>query len=303
MRQDVAGRVVLVTGPARGIGAEVARVLAARGARLALVGLEPQRLRALAAELGPGHGWFECDVTDQAALDRAVADVVRTLGGIDVVVANAGIASNGTVAVTPVQALARVIDVNLTGVVRTVCTTLPHVTERRGYYLLISSAAALAAMPGMAAYAAAKSGVEQFGNALRLEVAHKGVDVGTAHPCWIDTDLVRDVRQDFVNFDRLLRGLPGPLGRVTPVRDCAVALADAIARRRRKVYVPGSLAVLFALRSLMTSRAAEWVMRRNARRLLPALEAEVNALGRAFGTHSVEEQARPAAATRLTSGS
>ena len=121
MSWPVAGKVVLVTGAARGIGAETARAAAARGARLALVGLEPEALAAVAASLGPAHTWQECDVTDQAALDRAVACVAETLGGIDVVVANAGVANNGTVAANPVAALARTIEVNLIGVVRTRC--------------------------------------------------------------------------------------------------------------------------------------------------------------------------------------
>lgn len=288
MRQDARDKVCFITGPARGIGAALARELARRGARLALAGLEPERLAALARELGPGHAWFECDVTDQAAVQRAVSGTVDRLGGIDVVVANAGIASNGTVAVTPIEAMARVIDVNLVGVVRTVSAALPHVVARRGYYLLVSSAAALAAMPGLAAYAAAKSGVEQFANALRLELAHKGVDVGSAHPCWIDTDLVRDARHDLGTFDSMLRRLPGPFGTVTSVEECAAALAGAIERRRRKVYVPRSLAVMSALRTLLGSRLGEAVMRREARRSLPALEGEVAALGRAFGEHSVE---------------
>src|SRR3954471_8785140 len=115
MADPISGKVVLVTGPARGIGEETARQLAARGARLSLVGMEPERLAALAAELGPGPAWFECDGTRQAALDGAVAGTVQALGGIDVVVANAGIASNGTVAVTPVDALVRTIEVNLIG--------------------------------------------------------------------------------------------------------------------------------------------------------------------------------------------
>lgn len=91
MAQSLSGKVVLITGPARGIGRETARRLAARGARLALVGLEAERLEALAHELGAGHAWAEADVTDQAALDGAVAHTVRALGGIDVVVANAGV--------------------------------------------------------------------------------------------------------------------------------------------------------------------------------------------------------------------
>lgn len=286
MRYEIEGKVILITGPARGIGAETARMLAARGARLSLVGLEPERLAALAAELGEGHVWFECDVTDQAALERAVAGTAEKSGGIDVVIANAGVASNCTVAVGPVEALVRTIDVNLTGVVRTVSATLPHVTERRGYYLLVSSAAALAPFPGISAYAAAKSGVEQFGNVLRLELAHKGVRVGVAHPSWIDTDMVRDTQQDLSGFREMLGKLPGPFGRVTPLRDCAAALVDAVERRRRKVYVPRTLAAAAAVRQLLASSLADFLLGRQTRKTLPQVEQEVRALGRPFGAHS-----------------
>ncbi|HEY0016381.1 MAG TPA: SDR family oxidoreductase [Longimicrobium sp.] len=287
MASSLAGKVVLITGPARGIGAETARRLAARGARLSLVGREPALLAALAAELGAGHAWFEADVTDQAALDRAVAGTVERLGGIDVVFANAGIASNGTVAVTPVEALVRTIEVNLIGVVRTISATLPHVTARRGYYLLMSSASALAPLPAMAPYSASKIAVEQFGNALRLEVAHKGVDVGVAHPSWIDTDLVRDQQRELGTFNQTLRALPGPFGRVTPLAECVDALVDGMERRRRKVFVPKSLAPLAAIRQFFSSPMAERATMKSAARMVPRLEAEVQALGRAFGEHSV----------------
>lgn len=286
MRYEIDGKVVLITGPARGIGAETARQLAARGARLSLVGLEPELLAALAAELGEGHVWFDCDVTDQSALERAVAGTVEALGGIDVVIANAGIACNGTVAVGPVEALVRIIEVNLTGVVRTVSATLPHVTERRGYFLLVSSAAALAPFPGISTYAAAKSGVEQFGNVLRLELAHKGVAVGVAHPSWVDTDMVRDAQRDLAGFRALMGRLPGPFGRVTPLRDCATAFVDAVERRRRKVYVPRTLAAAAAARQLLASPLADFLMGRQTRKMLPQVEAEVRALGRSFGSHS-----------------
>jgi NAD(P)-dependent dehydrogenase (short-subunit alcohol dehydrogenase family) len=288
LKYSVADKVVLVTGPARGIGAETARQLAARGARLSLVGLEPERLAALASELGGGHVWFECDVTNQSALERAVGGTAEALGRVDVVVANAGIACNRMVATGPVDALVRTIEVNLIGVVRTVSATLAHVTDAKGYYLLVSSAAALAPLPGISTYAASKSGVEQFGNVLRLELAHKGVGVGVAHPAWIDTDMVRDVRRDLGSFEEMLARLPGPFGSVTPVGTCAAAFVRAIERRKRKVYVPGSLGPLAAVRGLFASPLSEYIMGRNARRLVPRAEGEALALGRPFGAHSVE---------------
>jgi short-subunit dehydrogenase len=290
---DISGKVVLITGPARGIGAELARMLAARGAYLSLVGLEPDRLVGLARELGEGHVWFECDVTNQAALERAVDRTVELLGTIDIVVANAGIASNSTVAVGPVDALVRTIEVNLIGVVRTVSATLPHVTVARGYYLLVSSAAALAPLPGISTYAAAKSGVEQFGNVLRLEVAHKGVGVGVAHPSWIDTDMVRDVQHDLASFNEMRATLPWPFRSIMPVKACAAAFVKAIERRKRKVYVPGALALVAGLRYLYASPLSEYIMGRNARRLVPQAEGEAVKLNRAFGLNSVETASKP----------
>src|SRR4051794_22916346 len=97
-RYDLAGKAILITGAARGIGEHAARALARRGAKVALVGLEADRLAALAEELGPGHAWFAADVTDQAAVDAAVDGAVAALGGIDIVLANAGVANNNTVA-------------------------------------------------------------------------------------------------------------------------------------------------------------------------------------------------------------
>ena len=205
---------------------------AARGARVALVGLEGELLEAARADLD-AH-WHECDVTDQAALDAAVASTVDRFGGIDVVVANAGIANLGTVAVGPVDALVRTVEVNLCGAIRTVSAALPHVTAARGHVLLVSSAAAFTAMPGMAAYCASKAGVEQFANVLRLETRSRGVTVGTAHPIWIDTDLVRDIRDDLASFRTALRRLPWPLSTVVPSssasRPCSTASSAASAR-------------------------------------------------------------------------
>lgn len=253
-------QVVLITGAARGIGEHTARLAATRGARLALVGLEPERLATLAGELG-AH-WAECDVTDQPAVDAAVESTLATYGRIDAVIANAGVANLGTVAIGPVDALVRTVDVNLNGVIRTASATLPHLVASRGYALLVSSVAAFTAMPGMAAYCAAKAGVEQFGNVLRMETAHLGVAVGTAHPIWIATDLVRGFRADLPSFQLALRRLPWPLRSVRPVQVCAQALVRAVERRQRRVYVPRSIAVVQALRTVTLSRFADWVVAR-----------------------------------------
>src|SRR5919108_5990057 len=189
MDWSVQGRTVLITGAARGIGAESARRLASRGANLALVGLEPEGLERVAEQCGAGAAWFEADVTDWDALERAVEGTVERFGGIDAVVANAGIAPTGTVRLTDPAAFERTIEVNLLGAWRTVRACLPHVVERRGYVLVVASLAAVAHSPGMSAYAASKSGVEAFANALRVEVRPLGVDVGVAYFSWIDTDM------------------------------------------------------------------------------------------------------------------
>jgi NAD(P)-dependent dehydrogenase (short-subunit alcohol dehydrogenase family) len=285
MMSRLGGRTVFITGAARGIGEHVARVVAARGGRPVLAGLEPDRLAALGAELD--CPWFECDVTDQAALQAAVTGAAERTGGIDAVVANAGIANLGTVAVGPAEALVRVIDVNLNGVIRTVSATLPYVVARRGYVLLISSAAAFTAMPGMAAYCASKAGVEQFGNVLRLETHHLGVAVGTAHPIWVDTDMVRDAQADLPSFRGSLAKLPWPLNRTVDVTECAETFVRAIENRKRRVYVPGAIGGVSALRSVMLSPLADLAVRRRSRDTVPRMEAEVRALGRSFGTHSV----------------
>jgi NAD(P)-dependent dehydrogenase (short-subunit alcohol dehydrogenase family) len=284
------GRVVLITGAARGIGAAVAREVAARGGQLALVGLEPQRLQALSRELSTDeetpHYWAAADVTDQAALEKAVAGALERFQGIDVVVANAGIANTGTVATSPPDALVRTVEVNLIGVIRTVSATLPHVVAARGHFLLVASAASFTAAPGLAAYCAAKAGVEAFGDALRLEVAHLGVTVGTAHPIWIDTDLVRDAKADLPIFRQSIEATPGPLGRQVDVQTCARLFVDGIERRQAKVFVPPSIRWVFHARALLTTGVARRFMAREAARSVPALEDQVRRLGRVFGEHS-----------------
>jgi NAD(P)-dependent dehydrogenase (short-subunit alcohol dehydrogenase family) len=292
-RTSLAGKSVLITGAARGIGAELARKAAARGARVALVGLEPERLAALADELGPEHLWVEADVTDADALKTAVQRTVDTFGGLDIAVANAGIAPLTTVYTASAHSLARTIEVNLIGSMLTAHAALPEVAKRKGHILLISSAAAFTVLPGMSAYCAAKAGLERFGDALRLEVAHRGVTVASAHPTWIDTDLVRDTEAALPTFAKSRKQLPGPLGAYTSVEDCAQALVENLETRRRRVFVPGSVAVVSALRQMVTGAAAERVALLVSKKRVPQLERDIAKLnGQEFGKNSIGARAK-----------
>ena len=127
---------------------------------------------------------------------------------------------------------------NLLGVWRTVRACLPHVIERRGYVLVIASAAAASHSPGMAAYAASKAGAEAFANSLRAELAHLGVNVGVGYFAFLDTDLVRGADTHPV-FGKLRFELPGPLGKTYPLPDAVGKVVDGIERRARTVVFPG----------------------------------------------------------------
>lgn len=184
------GTVAVVTGAARGVGASLARQLSARGARVALLGLEPDELAAVSAQC-PGSAWWEVDVTDGQALVRTAAEVAQRLGPAGIVVANAGIASAGPLLLADPTSYDAVIEVNLLGSVRTVRAFLPQVVQTRGYVLQVASLAALVPIPAMSAYCASKSGAEAFAHSLRGELRHHGVAVGVAYLSWTDTDMVR----------------------------------------------------------------------------------------------------------------
>ncbi len=270
---------VLITGAARGIGAETARELAARGARLSLVGLEPELLSELTNELGEQHIWFEADVTDQAALDAAVDETVSIFGDIDAVIANAGIAPFGTLATGDADTFARALEINLTGAMRTIRATAPHLIATQGYILLVSSAAGFGPVPGMGVYAASKAGVETLAGTLRIELGDRGVKVGCAHMAWIDTEMVLDAESALEGFALFRSKLPWPLHGITSVDRCAKAFAKAVEKRKRRVYVPRSIALVERSRRILHGRIGERFLRRRSREAMALLERETDGKG------------------------
>jgi NAD(P)-dependent dehydrogenase (short-subunit alcohol dehydrogenase family) len=284
------GKTVLITGAARGIGAETARLLAKQGANLVLTDLDERPLKLLADELGADALTVACDVRDLAAMQDAVAQGVARFGGLDAVVANAGIASYGSVMGVDPATFKAVLDINVLGVFHTVRAALPALVERKGYVLIVSSLAAFGAMPGLAAYNASKAGVEHFGNALRLEVKHQGVDVGVAHMSWIDTPLVQDAKQDLSAFQQAIDKLPPPMNRTASVDSCAAAFVRGIEGRKRHVYVPRWVAVLAQLRNVVNSPAGERETNKHTATLLPLMDEEVRRLGRSTSARNVQQR-------------
>ena len=282
-------KVVFITGGARGIAAEVAHRLRDKGAKLVLTDLDRAELTALAAQLGEDRVLTAvADVRDLPAMQAVAAQAVERFGGIDVVIANAGIASYGSVLQVDPEAFKRVLDVDVLGVFHTVRATLPAVIERRGYVLIVSSLAAYTAAPGLAPYNASKAGIEMLANALRLEVGHHGVGVGSAHMSWIDTALVRDTKADLPSFGALLTKLPWPLNKTTTVDKCASAFVKGIEGRQSRIYCPRWVGAFRWLKPVLSTRVGELPIRKTTAELLPRMDAEVATLGRSLSASNVE---------------
>ncbi|NKZ03108.1 SDR family oxidoreductase [Actinomadura latina] len=267
------GRVAVVTGAARGLGALLARGLADRGMKVALLGLEPAELAETAAACGPDARHWEADVTDDAALARVASEIKAVYGRVDIVIANAGIATGGPVEYSDPRTFSRVIEVNLLGSVATARAFLPALRESKGYFFQVASLAALCPAPMMAAYCASKSGVEAFAHSLRAEVAHHGVRVGVGYLSWTDTDMVRGADQDAA-LAGMRAKLPFPTNRTYPLEPTVDRLVAGILRRRAHVYGQRWLPFLQGVRAFIPATVT-----RHARRHLADSESQWLAAG------------------------
>ncbi len=247
------GRVVFITGAARGLGAELARQAYDKGAYVSLVGRRLAPLAELAGELGERAAAFEADVTDLKALQTAADATVQRFGGIDVVIANAGIAppSDTVLTIDPAE-FEHTVNVDLLGQWRTMRATLPAVIERQGHILLAASVYAFFNGAMNASYAASKAGIEQLTRALRVELVHHGATAGIAYLGFIDTDLAADAfsREQVAE---VREGLPAFITRPIPVRDAGRALIAGIERRAARVGAPGWVLPMLAVRSAATT--------------------------------------------------
>ncbi|GAA1227592.1 SDR family oxidoreductase [Prauserella halophila] len=239
---DVAGKVVLITGGADGIGFALARRLHARGATVALVDVNPDGLAAAVDALGGQRVvTAQADVGDRPAVHAAVRELAQRTGGVDVVVAGAGITPPpATLRQVEPAAFDRVVEVNVTGTLNTIQAAAGEVIASTGHIVVLSSCAAFTPGPGGAAYMVSKAAVEQLGRALRLELAGHGATAGIVYFGFVDTALARATLDDHPFGQALQDRLPAPLRtRISP--DQAAAVLDrAIARRAGADVAPGS---------------------------------------------------------------
>jgi NAD(P)-dependent dehydrogenase (short-subunit alcohol dehydrogenase family) len=292
MTGSLDGQVAVITGAARGVGALLARKLAARGAQVALVGLEPEELEGVARSIGSPTASWTADVTDREAMAQIAGEVRERYGRVDIAVANAGVATGGPFLDSDPDAFDRVIHVNLLGSIATARAFLPALVESRGYYLQIASLAALTPAPMMAAYCASKSGVEAFAHSLRAELGHKGVKVGVGYLSWTDTDMVRGADEDEA-LAQLRARLPWPTNRTYPLEPAVERIAEGIVRRSPHVYGQWWLRGMQPVRGYLPSLIGGALGRREMRRAEPALARSLGTKRGLVGRGgAADEQAR-----------
>ncbi|WP_245548039.1 short-chain dehydrogenase/reductase [Nocardia pneumoniae] len=238
-RLDVRDRVVVITGAGTGIGRALAEKLYASGASVALIDIDEAAAAAVARSMGERALVVRANVSDRIGMRQAIFRVRERFGRIDVVVANAGVAPEpATIRTMNPGDFDRVIGINVTGVFNTVHPALEDIVAANGHVVVVSSAAAFAPGMGGSPYMVSKAAVEQFGRALRVELAAVGATAGVAYFGVVDTAMTHGtLDEDELGAD-LGALLPWPLNQRITVREAAESLAEGIARRAPRTVAP-----------------------------------------------------------------
>lgn len=238
-KYDLKGRVVAITGSNGGLGQAITQELHKRGARLALFDVShPSAEEQTKAFGGPENArtWV-VNVRSMESLETAMREAAEHFGGIDVVIANAGVTAFEPLVHASPENFDRVIDINLNGVWRTFRAAVPYVKEKQGYMLAISSLAAFIHSPLQASYTASKAGVWAMCDSIRLELRHMGVGVGSVHPTFFHTPLMDQAFADPAG-NKIWGGNKGGIFKMVPLQEVLMAVVNGIERRQDFIVVP-----------------------------------------------------------------
>lgn len=248
--RPLGGKVVAITGGARGIGRATAAALVRKGAKVAIGDIDAPLAERTAAELGGGTVALALDVTDRGSFERFLDGVEERLGPLDVLVNNAGIMHLGPFAGESDATAARQVDINLHGVILGSKLALARFLPRRsGHLVNIASTAGKAGVPGGATYSATKHAVVGLTEAIRGEVRGTGIETSVVMPVPVNTELAAGLTRG--------RGLTAT---VEP-EQVADAIVDALERPRHDVYVPKGISIAIRLGALLPRRVGEAIGR------------------------------------------
>jgi NAD(P)-dependent dehydrogenase (short-subunit alcohol dehydrogenase family) len=252
-RYELAGKVALITGAGQGIGLETARELYARGAAVALLDVDHERVTKIADKLHPERALaVGADVRDRQAMADAVRDVVAHFGTLDIVVANAGVTPQpATLRVMDPDDYDRVVAVNQTGVFNTVHPAIEPIIESRGHVVVVASAAAFLPGPTGSPYMLTKAAVEQLGRALRIELAPHGASAGVAYFGLVETEMTRHALDQDPLGSTLQSQLPPPLRTRITAEHAGAVIADGIERRAARMIAPQAWTAVALLRGVL----------------------------------------------------
>ena len=236
---DLTGQTAFVTGSTRGIGRAIASALYAAGAKVAVVGREVGRARAVAAELGDRAMGVACDVADGLQVDMAVAAAEQALGPITILVNNAGLTRDNILLRLTPEDWDAVLDANLKGPFHTTRTVIKGMLKRRaGRVINITSVVGLTGNKGQSNYAASKAGLIGFTKSIAKEYASRGVLANCIAPGFIETDMTAGLPAEA--RDALLSQIAlGRLGQPADIASAVLFLASDLAR-----YVTGQVLVV-----------------------------------------------------------
>ena len=251
---DWRNKVVLVTGASSGIGRGLATELARRGAAVGLLARRADALQEIVEEIVTAGGQaipLPADVTDEQAVRRAVNELKTRLGPIEVLFANAGVGITAHAMNLNAEAVAKLFDVNVIGVVNSVAAVIGDMIQRgRGQLVAISSLAAYRGLPKSAAYCSSKAAVSAFFESLRLDLHGSGVEVTIIHPGFIKTPLTA--------------GRQAQLPWLMEVSEAVNKILKATEARKKSYAFPWQLATIVRAGMFMPNFMYDWISRRNS---------------------------------------